>query len=221
MNRWKQIIYTALAAILVITAAGVAFFWELYGDKINTKQIIKASRTIEQHQVITKEDLTISNVAANEYIEGSMEYVDEIIGVESNTIIPTGMAIHRSHLDFDGTVPNNDEGIYPIPNQWITAIPGSLRSKDHIYIYIFPANGEGEETVENLLPMATKLFQEEIKVAFIRDRGNQTIKGVGGQSDRADGTAVPSDSELILSEKQFETITKKIQEGYKLIYVRK
>lgn len=117
--------------------------WQFYfKDRIDTVQVVvvKPGTEIAKKETIHAADLTIERRnrkdLINDYIPASEQ--QNIIGKDAAQIIPGNGMLSYKMIDYDNLIPNAKKGeaIRPIPHDWIYAMPGSLRRKDHVDIYV-------------------------------------------------------------------------------------
>ena len=138
MKRYGRI---ALALLLIAGGIGFVFYFEFYlKDQIDTETVVKAANRIEFKQQITREDLVIEQVRRGSKVENALSanYAESLIGKYASITIEKGTQVYPELIDTYDLVPDESKGefIAPIPNDWIFAVPGSLRSSYVADIYV-------------------------------------------------------------------------------------
>lgn len=238
-------------ALGVFTALSVMAFivgWEFFfKERIDSAEVavVKAGQTIQEKEQILPEYITIERRAKKDLIDGIIyaEDANQIIGKDAAQTIVGNSMISTQMIDFDGLVPNasENEAIRPVINDWIYAIPGSVRRKDRIDIYALDKqviqslsedkqkiNEEGnvvvvrdneeesknEDSVSYLEPLLSN-----VPVIYAKDGSNKEVISQNGQADRLNGSADISELELLLDEVDFKTLTDAVIKEGKRLYI--
>lgn len=224
-----------LALLLILVSITTAVLWEFYfDDRINTVPILQATGQIPKGHKILTSDLVSVRVQVNAIPEGAVSDISKVLGYEAAIPIKKGMLVVSDFFDNPAIVPDENQMITPIPNQWIFSLPGSLRRKDKVFIYGFPVADFHQSTSEaSLLKGDSKENQDlksrdnqlnyepllkDITVAFAKDSANQEVKPSDDKFQRIDATGNISQLELILTEEQFKLLEAKALNGYKFVF---
>ncbi|WP_240420374.1 hypothetical protein [Paenibacillus periandrae] len=134
--------------------------------------------------------------------------------------------------------PKKGEKEYPIPASWWEVLDWTGRNGDTGDIWLFPseklkqsqaakANTQSKllglpEVVEQVKdtperPLTKPVF-ENVRLRYIMDSTNKTVKNQKGVDDRSEGTAKPTEAKIYLKSDEYAVLKMAVQEGYKLIY---
>ena len=240
MKRYGRI---ALALLLIAGGIGFVFYFEFYlKDTIDTESVVVAANRIEFKEQITAEDLVIQQVRRGSKVENALSanHAEALIGKYASITIEKGTQVYSELIDTYDLVPDESKGefIAPIPNDWIFAVPGSLRSSYVADIYAVSdkdqhqvrqlirdaEEAEGTVTVvepteqEDVLPAGTLPILTDVRVAYVKDSANKEVK-VSEETNEATGSV--STLEIIADEQMFATLRDYTAEGYKLYVVYK
>lgn len=207
----KKILKFLLPLLLLIGGISFIFVFEFYlKDKVNTVPVLIASEDIKFKEMLTSENLAITNVRRSEVVNGAyirMEEVrlTEIFGMLAAIDIQRGTQIYPALIDYYNLVPNEAAGefIAPIPNQWIFAVPGSLRRS---YYADFHVVSDGSRKIGPILT--------DVRVAYTKDSSNREVRNL--QESEYDATANISNVEIIATSEMLGTLSEYIDRGYKL-----
>lgn len=145
----KPVTKLILAAITMILVIGFVVVWDLYiKENIESQEVVvlSPSSTLHEYDKIRRSDLIVENRNRATLVEGYVkpEELNSLIGKEANQTIVGNQIISKRYVDFETFEPNpnNGESIRPVPNQWIYAMPATLRRKDQIDIYLVKRESE-------------------------------------------------------------------------------
>jgi hypothetical protein len=207
----KNILKFLLPLVLLTGGISFIFIFEFYlKDKVNTIPVLIASENIQFKEMLTSENLTIRNVRRSQAVNGAYLRMDEkklseMFGKLAAIDIQKGTQIYPALIDHFNLVPNEIEGefIAPIPNQWIFAVPGSLRRSYYADFYVI---SEGSRKIGPILT--------DVRVVYTKDSSNREVRNL--QDNRYDATANISEVEIIASAEMLSTLSEYIEQGYKL-----
>lgn len=220
-----------IGILFILIAIGGIFFWEKYGRvKLLYKQEIVFVRDIPANTIITKEDLTTVAIEKNRLVDKRILNADEIIGKESKIFIPKNAQLHDSYFDDPEVVLNKDQFIFPIPEDWIKAVPDTLRRKDTIYFYEYKETNKLNiaeitkqapsgatdvvQSLENKQPIA------KFKVAYVKDATNREVVDAG-DVERKNATSKIQKIELLATAEEVKLLEKSYKNGNKFILMYK
>ncbi len=219
----KRYVNVFIALSLVLGAAGMIMFWEIYlDDRVNTVSVVVASRNLEKNQVIRVDDVKLARIKADLVARKPIKKTEDVIGVETSQFVARGNQIVEEMIDRYGLEPNHDQLIYSIPKEWIYSSPGSLRRKDRVYIYAMPTEKSsnainGNVGVPDQDPPGRKTtfkpILKDIVVAFAKDSANQEVKPATNSDKRIDATGSISNIELVMSQDQYFLLEQKYLDG--------
>jgi hypothetical protein len=131
-----------LIPILILVAGGVfLYLWEFHiKNNINTVEVVVAKHNIKFKDKITKNDLVVKHILRDSLVEDSYrpDEMENIIGTYASITINEGTQIYPNLIDNYDLIPNEKKGefIAPIPDEWLFAVPGSLRRSYVADIYV-------------------------------------------------------------------------------------
>jgi len=236
-------------ALGVLTALSVMAFivgWEFFfKERIDSAEVVvvKAGQTIQEKEQILPEYLTVERRAKKDLIDGVVyaEDMKGIIGEDAAQVIVGNSMLSTAMIDFDDLVPDpsKDEAIRPVINDWIYAIPGSIRRKDRIDIYALDKqviqdlsednqqiNSDGdvvvirdeEEAEDDTLTYLQPLLSN-VPVIYAKDGSNKEVVTQDGQTNRLNGSADINELELLLNEDDFKTLADAVMKDGKRLYI--
>lgn len=226
-NTLTQIFAVLLILISITTAAA----WEFYfDDRINTVSVLQATLSLPRGHKVTPSDFAPLRVKVNAVPEGAVTNIDLIKNCETLIPVSKGMIMVKDFFDKAEIAPDNNQMITPVPDQWIYSLPGSLRRKDIVSLYEYPAGNQLSSHGYNEYPLVVKRLPQtasilsgepilkNIVVAFAKDSANQEVKPSDEKRQRIDATGNISKLELILTAEQFKLLETKALNGYKFIF---
>ncbi len=226
----KKYLHVLISVLLIIGAAGMIFFWEMYlDDKINTVDVVVAAKNLAKDQVIKEGDVKIDKVKLNQVVENPIKDIRSVIGKETSQYIARGHQFVNEMIDLCGIEPNDDQLIYSIPKEWIYSSPGSLRRKDRVCIYPIPdekrfngSSSAGAFQFNNQNPGGTsEPILNDIAVAFAKDSANQEVKPVTNSEKRIDATGSINHLELVMTQHQYSLLEQKYLAGFNFNFAYK
>ncbi|MEK6190610.1 MAG: SAF domain-containing protein [Carnobacterium alterfunditum] len=233
-----------LALLLIGLGVGFVFYFEFnLKDKLDTVEVVVAKDSIDFKQEIKASDLEVRNVRRASVVEGSVTplQAESLVGKHASIVIKKGTQLYSELIDTYDLVPNEKKGefVAPIPEEWLFAVPGSLRRTYVADVYAIgtkeqetirallidaeKADGdksktkETEEEVPNVAPESLPILQD-VRVASVKDGSN---KEVVLSDETKDATGSVAALEIIANDEMLETLTKYTKEGYKLYVVYK
>jgi hypothetical protein len=243
----KRYMNSILALCLIVGAIGSVALWEFYLKKrINTIEVAVAVNQLEPHAKIKDGDFILERRDKDAVPEGAFTSLDNLTNQEVWGVVAAKDVLTEGKLLTGSTLaPSGEERIYPIPSEWIGAVPGTLHRADKVDIYVLldskkiekvQVDGEVKKDESGNSVKATATVQavsdetaaapilEKIPVAYVKDSSNQEVKIKEEKdvktdaNDRQDLTANPAKLELILKPEQFVIIKKEMEKGRKLLF---
>lgn len=238
-NKLKNITSYILPIIAIFAICGfcaIVWFWETVGrEKFMYDEVVVASKYILEGQPITKDNVKLEKFEASKVVKGAAKSVNEVINKTAKHNIPQNAQIHPDYVDVDEIIAKNDQYIFKLPNEWIKAVPSSLRRKDTAYIYLvssnlfsldsaskkpqYDKNGEIITTyTENYYSSQFETPIDPIKtvIAYVKDNANREVKTLSEQ-ERLDASSNISEVNIIATLEEFDTIKEYVGKGYKII----
>lgn len=170
------------AVLLIVLSISTAVAWEFYfDDRINTVSVLKATHNMPRGKRIAPTDFSALRVKADAVPEGVITSIEALKDCETVIPVGKGMILVKNFFDEPGIVPNGNQMITPVPDQWIYSLPGSLRRKDLVSIYEYPVSNPHSSNAPVNTPLAAdrqpsltsilsnKPLLENIVVAFAKD----------------------------------------------------
>lgn len=241
----KSFLIRLLAMLLVLLSVSIALAWELYFDeRINTIPVLQAVNRLPKGHKVTTADFAVVRIKSTFVPEGALKDIGTIINYETVVPVGKGMVVIKEFFDYPELVPNENQMVTPIPNQWIFSLPGSLRRRDKVSIYGFPVKAQNVQTPYTAGRFSNQLQSnpnygeiqglpaintvnsngaliKDVTVAFAKDSANQEVKPSNDKLQRIDATGNISQLELILTPEQFNQLESKALDGYKFIFTYK
>lgn len=233
-----------ISSLLFLTAgAGFVLSYELYfKDKVNTVDVVVASDNISFKDEITPHSLEIASIRRDHVIEGAILATDVQLleGQQASIDIPRGAQFYQGFLDTYNLIPNEEEGefIAPVPNQWLFAVPGSLRRSYLADFYVIPTEIQEQlqpivisseedgpsETNQNSDQMVMDLLKKpiltDVRVSSVTDSSNQEV--LQTKEGTVEGaTGVISHLEIIGTDEMLQKIRQYTDRGDKIYVVYK
>ncbi len=226
-----------IAVIILIMSLVLMYFYLTYGQQVfATKAVLVANMDIEPGTIVNSQvHFSERNIRNEDLIPGSLCATDiaNFEGKASVQFIPKNGQISSRFFEIAGLVMTGDEFVFKIPNQWIYAVPSSIRRGDDILVYeidsridqqidISPTTNEDNIissylTVSGITLGASKPIIEST-VMYVKDSANREVVDVDGKI-RLDGTSQVASIEIVCTKDELSQLEAKIAEGKKLILV--
>lgn len=210
INKGAEMKKKGIIGIVIIAVAIFSMFgWEVYGRKMITyDNIVVLKNNIEKSEIITKNMLTTRRIDGKVIGALTEKDIDKIIGMQAKQFIHKQVQLFPSYFSEKGLVPNENQYVFAIPNDWIKSFPQSLRRGDTAYFY----------KVSDIGDSAPKLLTHA-EVAFAKDNTNNevTSKDVG----RLSGSAIVSVIEVVVDKHQAALLASSISNSEKLVIMYK
>lgn len=227
----RDTITQIFAVLLILLSITTAVAWEFYfDDRINTVSVLQTTHRLPRGKKIVTADFSALRVKIDAVPEGAITNIEHVKDCETVIPVGKGMILVKDFFDKSEIVPDNNQMITPVPDQWIYSLPGSLRRKDVVSIYEYPVSNphSSNDSLDNplkvkRLPQTESILSGEpllknIVVAFAKDSANQEVKASDEKLQRIDATGNISQLELILTPEQFKILEAKALNGYRFIF---
>ncbi|MEQ2529094.1 SAF domain-containing protein [Bacillaceae bacterium CLA-AA-H227] len=194
MKKAQKILLPLLFLGIGLGSLGAYEFY--FSDKINTVDVVVAKENIDFKEALTKENIEIATIRKDTLVEGAITPIDMDIILEKNAAIKInkGAQIYTDLIDEYDLIPNEKEGefIAPIPEEWLFAVPGSLRKT---FIADFYAIPDKEQSV------IRSLIEDSQEIAIDKDTktSNNEATKEPVKSNEAVDSKVVSENKPILS----------------------
>lgn len=231
-----------LGIVLMISFLVVIYLWESIGrEKLLYENALVASSDINKGDVIKKEMVGYMKLEENKFTKDSIRDPNLVIGKQATHFIPAKSQIHKTYIDDAVIVAKKNESIFRIPNDWLVAIPASIRRKDEISFYAINQDKLNskvnvtyeQENSENKSKGNISLYvdKQEVSqlpdkkildttVAFVKDSGNREVVDVGDK-ERFNGSSQVNSLEILATEDQIQQLKDYVSKGNKLLVVFK
>lgn len=215
-------------------------------DPLTKTEIVVASHEIDRDHVIQDGDLTFLKIDKGSLNEDMFLEKDEVIGKVTTQAINSVEYISPKHFDSGLLKPTSEHEFFPIPDDWIMELQGTLRRYDLVNITaVFEGEIETNSTITTISPPQTQSTIEieenaksdeiqnvptispggiirdfvlkDVPVAFVKSNNNEEVTGESANEDRLKGTDTPSSIELSLTLEQFKTLEELYANGYRFI----
>ncbi len=232
-------------ALGVITSLTVMAFIPTYDlilkDKIDSVDVVvvKPGTEIAKNEEITHKHLTVEARRKQDLLSDAIlaKDMDKIFGYEAAHTLVGNQMVSEKMIDFDRMIPSETEGeaIRPITEDMIFAMPGSLRRKDMIDIYLVDSrvfqdnsNNNSEHgtvvtpTTVSKPTMSGTPFLKNVRVVYVKDDANKEVQNDSEQKEkgvRLNATANEKELELLMKEEDFQQLMKEIIQNEKKLYI--
>ncbi len=231
------------AVLLLLTGVAFTIYWEVYAkEKIDSVEVIIASQPIGFKEQLTEENIQVVNVRRSAAVDNrfTVESYQALIGKYASVKIEKGTQLYTELIDTHDLVPDTNKGefVAPIPNEWLFAVPGSLRRTYIADIYVIgdkekavidsllkDAREENdktdEENIEDVVVESESISEpilKNVRVSSVKDQNNQEVQN---SEENQQATGSVSNLEVIADEEMFETIRTYAEQGFKLYVVYK
>jgi hypothetical protein len=152
--------------------------------------VVKPGAVIHKNDNIKQEDLIIQKRNHTTLVEGYLKSTDIklITGKQAKQTMVGNEMISVRYIDIEDFVPDSTKGeaIRPIPNQWIYALPATVRRKDKIDVYLVPGDSTEDNVTANTSRQGTELvgLSPEQEIANKEQKENQNIQDQTFEKDR-------------------------------------
>ncbi len=204
---------------------GIVWFWETAGRELYFyKNVVVLSQDVKRGTLITENMLSLKKFEVNKIIDQAINEGNEVIGLEAKHFIPKNTQLHPFYFESPGLLIGKNKYIMRIPNQWLYAVPNSLRRKDHILLYeignsnLINRLDENTSNIQTLDQKELEKIKDHIKfvfsteVAYVKDSANREVRTLSVE-ERLDGSSVISEVDIIITEEQLKTLEQSVRNG--------
>lgn len=243
MKQGLKITFGILLALIVMAFTPI---YDIYiKDRIDSVDVVvvKAGKEIQPTEPITAEKLQVESRRKQDLVEGTIlaSEMKQVIGNDAGQLLVGNAILSKDMVDYDNLVPDekNGEAIRPIVSDMIFAMPGSVRRKDTIDIYLVSnsligqygndengtATSSSSDEKKKNVAKATKLtkpFLKDVKVVYAKDSSNKEVVTDTEKKDnneRLNATGNISDLEVILNQEDFEKLMSAVIEEKNKLYI--
>lgn len=228
--------------VLMILFLAVIYFWESIGrEKLLYESVLVVNKDVNKGDVITKETLGYMKTEETKFIKDAIRDPKEVLGKQATHFIPAKAQIHKTYIDDGVITTKKDELIFRIPNDWLVAIPSSIRRKDEIILYSinednlnakvnisYEKENTEEKDKENINLYVNREQVEQLPgtkvinttVAFVKDSANREVVDVGDK-ERINGSSQVNSLEIIATSEQIEKLKEYKNKGNKFLVMFK
>lgn len=174
-----------------------------------------ATRDILPNEKVTTSDLKIFSLERELRTDDMIFRPSDVVGKAATTKIPENSFVTYSALDEEVLWPTENHSFYPIPNEWILHIQGSVRRYDQVNVIAVPERSN-DPTVQ--LPIISEPILQSVPVVFVKNNSNKEVLNEEGDDNRLLGTSRPTQIELSLTLDQFKRLEKTYMDGYSFVF---
>lgn len=238
----KRIFKFMIPFLLLASGIFFIFAFEFYiKDRVNTVPVVVAASEISFKEPFSLDNLEITHMKREYMVKDAYVHessLHELVGQVAAVDISAGTQLYPALIDTFDLVPDHEAGefIAPIPNEWIFAVPGSLRRsyladfyavsndqsglmrewlKQEQTVFIAEEPGasiERDEQPPLLLELEHEPILENIKVIYTKDSSNREVQTL--QDTQLDGTANISNLEIIANQETLNQLKHYANQGY-------
>jgi hypothetical protein len=223
---------------------GLSLFLILYvkGEDLLPHQtvFVPKEKTIEKFTKITGRDFTAlfeTKEMLSAGITPSMVTIDTLANVMNKTMVlplfPEEILTFH-HVRDNELTPEPNEMEYPLPSSWLEVLDWTGRPGDEVEIWLTPTEKlkqfYAQKAKDNKLPAEnpssvpdtterplSKAIFENVRLRYVMDGTNHTVRNAGSLADRSDATGKPMEIKAFLTGPHYAKLKNAVEEGYKLI----
>lgn len=169
----KKSIAVISSGFILMLGVAFIFIYEFYIEpKVNTVPVVVAASDINFKDQISENALKVVNVKKDNLVEGAYQSQD-INKIKDNFAaidIKKGTQLYEGLIDSYSLVPDEKKGefIAPIPDEWLFAVPGSLRRAFVADFYAIP-----DEDQQMLKEIVNEVNNEEKEEGAAKESENR------------------------------------------------
>lgn len=227
-----------LATVILVGVLTYLYYFETkLKYQVNMVDVIVTVEDIGFKEAFTPDNIKIKKINYDYVIKnaygGTVENLEALYGQLASVEITTGTQLYSGLVDSFDLIPNKEKGefIAPIPNDWIFAVPGSLRRTYYADFYLvkdetaqYLINQWNESAAEKDKPIELTNDQisstigldtpilKNVKVAHTKDNANREVTNAEANT----ATGVINNIEVIFTQEQLTELKKYIADGNKL-----
>lgn len=224
--------HSLAATVFVVGIGGTFAYVNVLRPELVDRTVLLATHTIQPNQVITRQDLIAQRVPTDVLPTGYLTPSDSVIGDMAAQVIPTHQVLSSSAVEKSPLALTRQTIDVPIVSTWIAGVPDSLRRGNLTDIYLYKQTPSSEVRAKKSLSAGAmqhittreQPLLTDIPVEFVRNGQNQEVTSNSrdtnsyGLASRANGTAVPEELELAMTQQDFSKLLHRLEEGYQLIF---
>lgn len=253
MNKIAKFLKVLLPILILTGGIFFVFLFEFYiKDKVNVVPVIVAKQDIAFKEPLTPENITIIDIKRDYLVQDayygvSEQHLEKLHGRVAAVEISKGTQIYENLIDTYDLVPDEEKGefIAPIPDEWLFAVPGSLRRSYIADFYIVAGENEQglrqelmdlndmeevksnsdstetdkpiEATAESLDESKSMLNKPILTNVRVAHTKDNANREVRNVNDKQyDATGNISKIEIVANQEMLQTIKGYMDQGYKL-----
>lgn len=235
-----------LGLIILLMGSGFIVIYNLYlDDKMNSEQVVVAVKPIPFKTEITADMVELQDRKVHFVVPGAFKKLSDVIGLQSAVHLEPNTQLYVDLVDPYNVIPGEGEEIFPIPEKWIYAKPGSLRRTFKVNIGVIrednvtanhnnvhdleiqqtegQAEGDTHQSINKQITKEefaklAKPILENVVVAYAKDSSNKEVVGTNDQDKRLDASGNITNLDVVLKREQYQLLVQDyIEKGYKLI----
>lgn len=234
-----------LGLIILLLGSGFILVYNFYlDDKMNSEQIVVAVKSIPFKTEISADMVELQDRKVHFVVPGAFKKLSDVIGQQSAVHLEPNTQLYPDLVDPFNVIPGTDQEIFPIPEKWIYAKPGSLRRTFKVNIGVIREDatakqnsftgldiqseeiqnqGDTKQTMYQPVPKEdfTKLAKpilENVVVAYAKDSSNKEVVGTNNQDKRLDASGNITNLDVVLKREEYQLLVREyIEKGYQLI----
>lgn len=199
--------------IIVVVAAEMHVF-----DRFTSVKVVVADETIEKDSIIQENQLTTMEIKKEFETDQMILNKSDVVGKTATQTILPSQYISETSLDQSILYPSSEHEFFPIPNEWLMEIQGTIRRYDLINISaVYAATGNDTNVNVSIGKINDSYVLEDVPVAYVKGNRNQEVTSATEGDNRLYGTQNPSNIQLSLTLEEFKKLESLYLEGYKLV----
>lgn len=218
-KRWinKNLVISILFFV-VFLAVVVVTELDLIAD-FDSVDIVVAAEKIPKDHIIEPKDLVVQKYPRELFRKGMITNPNDIVGKRTVQMIEASAFLTKNYVDESFLRPTKEHEFFPIPNEWMAKLQGTIRRYDLVNItavYV-GKNIPGSDNLSPTWDIKKDFVFKKVPVVYVKNSKNQEVSGVQRSNDRLNGNANPADVELSLTLEQFKELEKLYLEGYRFV----
>jgi len=216
---WNKQLFFSIFFFLIFIGAVVANELDIF-KKYTTVPVVMAKETIDKDTKITEDMLYIYQMEREFVNDGMFRNVKDVVGKTATQLIMPGQYVSPLSLDASILRPTAEHEFFPIPDDWLIGIQGTIRRYDSVnlsVLYVGTKSNDEEPVEVKVHNIKNEFILQNIPVAYVKGGQNEEVTGVKNSDDRLYGTTRPSSIQLSLTLEEFKNLEKLVLEGYRII----
>lgn len=184
-----------LVSIIVIVA--MAILWNtVLRQQITSVQVVVLRTAVMPGERIEAGNLVMRAISRTDLIQGAiLAHGDaaRLTQYEARQYIPAGTQLVEEYFDTPNLVLSDNEYIFSVPNEWVIAVPATLRRRDTVVFYaISSSKNKGVTGYDILLPILPSASTQPPQPTSMIIEEATAIPAATGGATSASATATPS-----------------------------